>query len=384
MFFRKKLRTYLGNQFPQLTAEDLNALVSNKDEMQQSKLYTHSGESVVVYIKDGNPVFFEMENEVFPTVYTLWSFPDLMASFTTWPPVFEKLSGGADLMLPGLILKDDCSIEDKLANLRVGQICSIRLLGNKSPVGIGKSLISSQELFGAERKGKALFVLHTYGDHLWGSGDKSTVPIIEEAISVPKQIDHFDETEVSVADNLDNLKIKDTNVQDEHQNSVQNDIVPTKSPEEGNDGDDARSPIEIMDELLLNCILTAIKTSLKKVELPLLVSTLHKSHLLPSCPANQQVDVKKSSYKKISVFLKEIQKMGLLEVKELQKGVESIVSINFNHERLEGFKVVKSALAAAKQDEVKPAKEEYSPPQIQEMYSVSATVLPIFATEGIP
>ena len=29
------------------------------------------------------------------TVYTLWSYPDLLATFTTWPLVLEKLVGGA-------------------------------------------------------------------------------------------------------------------------------------------------------------------------------------------------------------------------------------------------------------------------------------------------
>lgn len=28
-------------------------------------------------------------------VYTLWKYPDMLLSFTTWPLVLEKLSGGA-------------------------------------------------------------------------------------------------------------------------------------------------------------------------------------------------------------------------------------------------------------------------------------------------
>lgn len=31
----------------------------------------------------------------FGTVYTLWSYPDLLPTFTTWPLVLEKLVGGA-------------------------------------------------------------------------------------------------------------------------------------------------------------------------------------------------------------------------------------------------------------------------------------------------
>lgn len=31
----------------------------------------------------------------FGTVYTLWVFPDLLPAFSTWPPVLQKLAGGA-------------------------------------------------------------------------------------------------------------------------------------------------------------------------------------------------------------------------------------------------------------------------------------------------
>lgn len=384
---RKKLRTYLGNQFPQLSPEDLSALVSNKDEMQQSKLYTHSGQSVTLYIKGGNPVFFEIENEVFPTVYTLWAFPDLMASFTTWPPVFEKLSGGADLMLPGVILQDDNSIDEKLANVRQGQICSVKLLGNKSPVGIGKSLISAKELFGLDRKGKALNLLHTYGDQLWASGDRSTLPLLEESVNSSQQIGNLDQATNNAEDPQNSSHLPDIsllNIQESETSNINttNGDLAQQQIQNVEEVEDTRTLAEIMDHLLLNCLLTSFKTTMKKIELPLLVSTFHKSHLLPSCPANQQVDVKKSSYKKLSVFLKEMQKLRLLEVKELQKGVESIVSANLNHELVQRFRFDKSTIPV-KEEVVTVSKPEYAPPQIQELYTVSAAVQPIFNTEKI-
>lgn len=31
----------------------------------------------------------------FGTVYTLWVYPDLLPAFATWPPVLQKLAGGA-------------------------------------------------------------------------------------------------------------------------------------------------------------------------------------------------------------------------------------------------------------------------------------------------
>ncbi|KAF0877140.1 EIF2D factor, partial [Crocuta crocuta] len=59
-------------------------------------------------------------------VYTLWSCPDLLPVFTTWPLVLEKLVGGADLMLPGLVVPPA-----GLPQVQKGDLCAIALLGNR-------------------------------------------------------------------------------------------------------------------------------------------------------------------------------------------------------------------------------------------------------------
>lgn len=51
-------------------------------------------------------------------------------------------------------------------------------------------------------------------------------------------------------------------------------------------------------------------------------------------PAGSSLDVKKSSYKKLSKFLAAMQQIGFIQVKELTKGVESIVSIDQDHSEL--------------------------------------------------
>ena len=48
-------------------------------------------------------------------------------------------------------------------------------------------------------------------------------------------------------------------------------------------------------------------------------------------PAGQSLDVKKSSHKKLTKFLGVLQKRGLVKVKELSKGVESIISVDRDH-----------------------------------------------------
>jgi len=51
-------------------------------------------------------------------------------------------------------------------------------------------------------------------------------------------------------------------------------------------------------------------------------------------PTASSLDVKKSSYKKLSKFLAAMQQRGFIQVKELSKGVESIVSIDQDHSEL--------------------------------------------------
>jgi len=53
-----------------------------------------------------------------------------------------------------------------------------------------------------------------------------------------------------------------------------------------------------------------------------------------SSPTGLSLDVKKSSYKKLSKFLTAMQQRGFVQVKELSKGVESIISIDRDHSEL--------------------------------------------------
>lgn len=48
-------------------------------------------------------------------------------------------------------------------------------------------------------------------------------------------------------------------------------------------------------------------------------------------PSSEKLDVKKSSYKKLSKFLQVMQSREFLVVKEFPKGVENIVEIDFTH-----------------------------------------------------
>jgi hypothetical protein len=91
------------------------------------------------------------------------------------------------------------------------------------------------------------------------------------------------------------------------------------------------------------------------------------------------LDLKKSSFKKLSKFLSKMQLDGLITVAEQKKGVEVITAINFEHPKLATFKVIKFEEAAAAPSD---AEAPYEPPVITELRIVTAEVAKLFRACG--
>ncbi|XP_016070740.1 PREDICTED: eukaryotic translation initiation factor 2D isoform X3 [Miniopterus natalensis] len=356
---RRKLRADVTAAFPILGTDQVSELVPGKEELNVVKLYAHRGEAVTVYVSGGNPILFELEKNLYPTVYTLWSYPDLLPTFTTWPLVLEKLVGGADLMLPGLVVPPA-----GLPQVQKGDLCAIVLVGNRAPVAIGVAAMSTSEMLTSGLKGRGFSVLHTYQDHLWRSGDKSSPPSVD-----PLGLDSSDlreergsvQADPALQDDMRCLTLEGEEDNGQGQQMCGEKMLPEAS--EGPDaGDLNTSPTgsktlqEQMDELLQRCFLHALKCRVKKADLPLLTSTFLGSHMFSCCPEGRQLDIKKSSYKKLSKFLQQMQQEQIIQVKELSKGVESIVAVDWKHPRkgsiLEGSEVRTIIINYAKKNDL--------------------------------
>ncbi|XP_006000441.1 eukaryotic translation initiation factor 2D isoform X2 [Latimeria chalumnae] len=389
---RRKLKADIGASFPSLSAEQLSELIPNKEELNVLKIYTHKGDAVTVYVTHKNPVFFEVEKKLYPTVYTLWSCSDLLPALTTWPAVLQKLAGGADLMLPGVVMPPT-----GLPQVQRGSLCAVTLVGNGAPVGVGIATMSSEEMLGAGMKGKGLTLTHTYLDLLWGFGDKSNPPMVAPLVPEPAEmVDSSEEKEDSPVDAINN---QDFNPPPELENlqisGGHSDFTEGKEPSESADtvaaenGEEAtmeqleaeeKAPQEDMDQLLLQCFLHAVKYKVKKSDLPLLTSTFLRNHMYSCRPEGKQLDIKKSSYKKLSKFLQCMQQRKIILVKELSKGVESIVDVEWKHEDIRSFKVPEIS-SSADSTEIRNTGDEdkpYLPPEILPLYSVSAKLVPLF------
>uniref|UniRef100_A0A8C6TTS7 Eukaryotic translation initiation factor 2D n=1 Tax=Neogobius melanostomus TaxID=47308 RepID=A0A8C6TTS7_9GOBI len=291
--FRRKLKADISAAFPVLTADELFELVPNKEELNVVKVYAHKGDAVTLYVLNKTPLFFELDKHLYPTVYVLWRFPALLPAFTTWPPVLQKLTGGADLMLPGVVVP-----LTGLPHVNQGDCCAVKVSNNRAPVAVGTAALSSTEMQGSGMKGRGVCILHSYMDTLWSVLLYSTIIILFAKLYMAE------------------LNLPDHIQQDD---------------EKTTDGDQ-RSPQELMDALLFQCFLHALKTKVKKSELPLLTSTFLRNHMFACCPNGKQLDIKKSSYKKLSKFLQTMQQQhSLIRVKELTKGVESLVEVDWKN-----------------------------------------------------
>ncbi|XP_053310396.1 eukaryotic translation initiation factor 2D [Spea bombifrons] len=381
---RRKLRSDASSAFPTLTPQNLAELMPPKEELNIVKVYAHKGDAVTVYVHNRNPIMFELEKNLYPSVYTLWRYPDLLPAFTTWLPVLEKLIGGADLMLPGVVVPSS-----GLPEVQRGTLCAITVVGNRAPVAVGIATMSTKEMLASGMKGKGINVLHTYRDQLWAFGDKSNIPTIgplETPLALTKDEQNYDTSQVSLSETqVPETVLENLNLREEETD------VPQMTPEEIEDEQDLQesapiqlSPQETMDNLLNQCFFHALKYKVKKSDLPLLTSTFLRNYLFSCCPEGQQVDIKKSSYKKLSKFLLTMQQRKILQVKELSKGVESIVEVDWKHPDIRAFVPPASAPEAqiATEGMAEAGEKQYQPPEITSLYGISAKMMPLFQDTG--
>ncbi|XP_075873543.1 eukaryotic translation initiation factor 2D-like, partial [Nelusetta ayraudi] len=383
---RRKLKADITAAFPSLSADELSNLIPNKEDLNIVKIYAHKGDAVTLYLMNKNPLFFELEKQLYPTVYVLWRYPDILPKLKTWPLVVQKLVGGADLMLPGVVLPSSGP-----PDMKRGDCCAVTVVGSRTPVAVGTAAVSSAEMHSQGMKGKGVCVLHTYMDTLWAFGDKSNPPSLPDAQGDGEAVEE-EEREVDEGDEQTQEPSPDSETTTEQACSVieqlsltepgDDTIGKSQNPEEEEEAeqDSLKMTQENMDALLLQCFLHALKIKVKKSELPLLTSTFLRNHMFSCCPAEKKLDIKKSSYKKLSKFLQAMQQQyNLVRVKELTKGVESIVDVDWKNPELRSFTVpAETDVEAAPFQDGGDVETPYCPPEITTLYSVSARVEPLF------
>lgn len=126
--------------------------------------------------------------------------------------------------------------------------------------------------------------MHTFGDYLWMLGDKQEPP------TIPVLSNHFPD-ELTFEENIWNPAVDESSTSAEsedkqengsnHETSTLNQDISQLSQLDINadiedEANDLRTDVEIMEQLLNQCFLTALKKKIKDSELPILTSTFYR------------------------------------------------------------------------------------------------------------
>eukprot|EP00123_Amoebidium_parasiticum_P001644 comp12794_c0_seq1/m.7935 comp12794_c0_seq1/g.7935 ORF comp12794_c0_seq1/g.7935 comp12794_c0_seq1/m.7935 type:complete len:586 (-) comp12794_c0_seq1:136-1893(-) len=383
---QRKLRAELEKQYPLLTSEQAQLLIPNKEAITLGRLQVHGGQVVQVYYVKGQPILISHNDQLYPTVYGQWLAPGMLPILYTHDFVYEKMHGGADLMLPGLILPGGVK---SLAKLSVGGACAVALHGSGAAVAIGISLVNNAAIEAQGLVGRGVQVLHVYKDHLWEQGTKQQLPQVDIPNQDPTLATSSDADTPASSTTGDNPTESSEGTSEgqpngEGGNNPTGEDGPSTSntPAENEGGEQSKEEEKQEidpDTLLRLCFLTAIKSSVKDNMLPLLASSFYAQHLLPARPPGTTLDIKKTSYKKLSKYLLEMQKEGLVKIKEQSKGVEVITDINRAHPDIKGF-VVPKYDTGDDEDKDDDKNQSFA---VREVYRPTNQLKPIFG-EDIP
>ncbi|KAI7826787.1 hypothetical protein BX661DRAFT_183471 [Kickxella alabastrina] len=308
------------------------ALRPMPSKLQMAKFISHIGEKGEIYYDStGNPLWLKTElygcaktQRLVPTVYTQWRFSDMMPILWTWPQVVEKLINGADLMVPGLIVP-----QDGLPDLKSGTIVAICCPGNLAAQAVGVLTFDTKDVHSViGAKGKAVLITHTYKDHLWESGSKAKLPEIAIAVAALED-DELLSGEKHIGDD-------DCAEQIEHSCGVtlggeQDEHIVELSPSEM-DG--------LLMEVLKQIMATVLDANHATGLLPINASTVYSNYMVPNAPRGKEVDIKRSSYKKLAKFLKAAEKHGLIKLKDI-RGETHIKSFDWAHRDMATFQPYK-------------------------------------------
>lgn len=386
---RKKLCEEISAIYPTLTDEETQTLIPKKEAISVMKIVTHNGHLGKIYCVAKIPMFFELESlhqALLPTIYTLWHHPNLLKTFTTYPPVISKLIGGADLMLPGVYMKEPVTLYS-FGKLQKGTPVSINTEDNKAPVAVGFTALSSEDMYMSGGHGKCVEILHVIGDTLCQLGkpplrpnlgppnidiDSYKIKDIDEIKTSDQKNENNEESLIETMNNLDvnNDLISENETLYEEENKME-ECAKTIATDEI---EITMDPIKEMDNLLEYCFLKACKTSMKPSDLPILTSNFFKNHLIAACPSNKNIDIKKTRYKKLSLFLAEMKTKGVINT-SVVKGVESILSIKFDHPLLKELVIVEEPTSTQEPIVSNAA-------VVSECYKVTADVLPVLSKFG--
>lgn len=221
-------------------------------------------------------------------------------------------------------------------------VVAVNLTSNRSVVAVGMLARSTADLYMAANQGIGVKILHVFGDKLWGLEPAVCLQVPNAgALIKPPTMDEFpalgettmksnksahekisNEIETPSESTLDDQAQLETGLQNVDISKDGDDD--SNAVEQNEESESTESP----DDRLKRAFLMSIKKMGKKPPTPLLTSNFYRNHILE---VDSDIDIKKTTYKKLSKFLQDMASYNYLTVKEEPKGVEKIVAFNITH-----------------------------------------------------
>jgi len=134
---------------------------------------------------------------------------------------------------------------------------------------------------------------------------------------------------------------------------------------------DTQFNIEKMDELLTLCSMKALKHLITKEMLPILASTFYKKFVMTFCSEGVELDIKKTSYKKLSTFLQLLDEQGIIKFNVGSNGIAEITQVIYSNRKFQNAQL---------DDDVNLNKnvDQNSLP-VKEIFIVTSRLQPIFS-----
>lgn len=301
-----------------LTKEELARLVPLVTK--QAVFRNDLGVAGTIYTDENEtPTWFKTrDSPIYPSLFTLWKCGYVLPLVKTHPHVILILSGGANLTLPGTIPPFD---------LRLTIRTIVGVVDSKNPTVVKAvgwccmDMTKHETVIG--KKGTAVEILHCLDDELYKLNKLVDIDIPEIVSLEPELKEHKQEKEEDEENDVGE-KVDGESIQvDEVVNTTESVEILKSAPEPNSDEADLDNiaeqvstlSVEDVDHFFKRSLIQTIKTD--TIELPITASTFMSQHIYKNLPVidSSYCNVKKTSWKKTSKFLKAMDKLKYLSIK---------------------------------------------------------------------
>ena len=303
---------------------NLKQLLPPKTVVQKIRFQAPS--RVVVFTSETTkaPLIFDIsgKRQYCFSVYALWQAPALLPRLTVHVPVSTFVLRGADVMLPGVVFPS----QEALQTLRKGELRAVYVQGNPCAIAVGEVLVDAADVERSGKKGRALKLWHVVGDALWQMGPQ-TLP--NEGFLGDQIVSIGQERQLEGEEKQEGRGIRGGDADGGMLDGVEDEVQVDEEEEMVEKKEEVTK--EQMDRYYVETLLQALRTSrVREKDLPMLASSFHANVLLPCRRAGVLLNIKLSSFKKLSAYLKGMEAHELLTVVD-NDGVMSITTISRRH-----------------------------------------------------